>query len=132
MQPSFSHQPPPPTSLNGYTFLETFSKFPAADDPRHMNILAPSISNSPVSNLPSSVKTSLSGDTANAITNPITSPVNKGARCAEYIKDPIQQNNTADSISNTSHQANTNNHTIHGYVTQQQLANFGTNVALGK
>ena len=83
-------------------------------------------------NSDSTVKTSLKGNSANGLTNPIRSLVITESPHAEYNTDGIQQNGTTVPMSNTSHQANTNNHSIYGYVTQQQLANFGTNVALGK
>lgn len=49
-----------------------------------------------------------------------------------HSKDMISPNPSTGASVLHLHQPNNNNNSIYGYVTQQQLANFGTNVALAK
>ncbi|XP_037805677.1 cytokine receptor-like [Lucilia sericata] len=141
-QPSFSQQQPP-TSINGYTCIESLGKLATPDESHVNNATSQAIVNSPVSNTTTINTTSLNGVnipttkvSSNILSSLHTSPCITDIRespSAEYNKDNLQQNAaTLVSATNVSLQPNNNNNTIYGYVTQQQLATFGTNVALGK
>ncbi|XP_065363513.1 cytokine receptor-like [Calliphora vicina] len=145
-QPPFSHhQPQPPTTINGYTCIESLGKLTTPDESRHINIpTSQTIVNSPVSNTETSTinttpsnginipTTNVSSNILSSLhTSPVITDLNESPS-AEYNKDNLQQNGTTVSVTSATQQPNNNNNTIYGYVTQQQLANFGTNVALGK
>lgn len=61
-----------------------------------------------------------------------TSPVITDLEDIDLRSKDIRSPNAATAGTAVLQQPNNNNNTIYGYVTQQQLANFGTNVALAK
>lgn len=126
-QPSFSlQQQQPPTSINGYTSLETLGKLTTPDDSRHINIPTSQIIATTATN---SIPLNVANNTPT--TSPIITDLHESPS-TEFHKDSIQPNGTTTFSTTDRTQQNNNNNTIYGYVTQQQLANFGTNVALGK
>ncbi|KAM7346854.1 cytokine receptor-like isoform 1-T2 [Cochliomyia hominivorax] len=134
-QPSLSlhHQQHTPL-INGYTSIESLGKLTTADESRHINIpTTQSITSTPVSNnmpLNNIPTTNVSTNILSSLqTSPVITYLNESPS-TEYNKDIIQSNGTTVLASDAPQHPN--NNTIYGYVTQQQLANFGTNVALGK
>lgn len=150
LQPTLSHHPPPiNASISGYTTVEALEKMLAIPNEATQRLVETSLATSPETNAASNAhlleENSLASTTANVPLNAVpfqqnhyqTSPVITDLHDStniDYNKDTISPTNRVNvpttSIT-TSHQPN-NNNTIYGYVTQQQLANFGTNVALGK
>ncbi|XP_058983188.1 cytokine receptor [Musca domestica] len=116
------HHPPPPTSQNGYTCIEALSKMTTMPD------------NGTVQNVTSPTNTALP-HSQNFPTNSgpaQTSPVITDLEDIDLRRKDIRSPNAATAGTAVLQQPNNNNNTIYGYVTQQQLANFGTNVALAK
>ncbi|XP_075157421.1 cytokine receptor-like [Haematobia irritans] len=109
-QPQIHHPPAVATSQNGYTTLEALSKM---SEETTQNLTSPQSANSHQLD-PNS--------TATAQTSPVIRDL-----------EEIEHHHNKEVIpTEVTHQANTNSNTIGGYVTQQQLANFGNNVALAK
>ncbi|XP_059223463.1 cytokine receptor [Stomoxys calcitrans] len=122
-QPQIQH-PPIAASQNGYTTLEALGKMTAMPDEATQNTAA-----SPIT---SPQSTNAHQFTANSLATINTSPVITDLDEIEHHNKEVTapQPGTAGSTA-ISHQPNTtNNNSIYGYVTQQQLANFGNNVAL--
>lgn len=111
------------SGFNGYTSIEALDKLstmpcetthtsPLSPQPHHTLADSASRHNRPMTNISPSVITELQEPDYNKEHN-LLATFSPTATCPNR-------------------QPNNNNNTIHGYVTQQQLANFGTNVALGK
>lgn len=142
-----SHHPPPSTNaLNGYTSLDDVGKMSVLlnEIPQHNNVATSEVNFSESNSTPNahpSIGINMASRNLPLVTVPSnhhqqTSPVitdlHESIPDLDINKDAIPLPHPATLTSQQSTNNNNNNNTIYGYVTQQQLANFGTNVALGK
>lgn len=143
-QPSH-HQPPSNNTLNGYTSLDDVAKMSALLNGIPQHNLGTSEVTFPESNSTTNAHSSFNTASRNMPssnrhpqTSPVITDLHEPITDLDINKDAIPLPNatnqpiptTLTSLQSTNN--NNNNKTIYGYVTQQQLANFGTNVALGK
>ncbi|XP_073828739.1 cytokine receptor-like [Musca autumnalis] len=121
------HHTPPSTSQNGYTCIEELSKMTTMPDDNgtSQNMTSPTNAISPHS----ITSQHFEENSGSSQTTPIITDLEEADH--HNTKDLLSPNIT--NVGGSVHQqALNNNNTIYGYVTQQQLANFGTNVALSK